>query len=215
MSHHLTLSGIFLLFLTLLTTPGAGTESPVQAFRPMPVDVPKKGVFLVAERNMPDPRFQRSVILLLVHGAEGTLGVIINRPTEIALSEAVPDLEGIENREHRLFFGGPVAMESLLFLVYKEMPPEPVAHVLGAVHWGVNRTVLESLLLEDKPDSELRIYFGRAGWAPGQLDAELMDGSWRLFQAPAEILFDQNPATLWDTFMDGSSQPWIMASNQT
>ena len=215
MSHHLTLSGIFLLLLTLLTNIGNSADSSGQAFNPVPIDVPQKGVFLVAERNMPDPRFQHSVILLLVHGAEGTLGVIINRPTEIVLSEAVPDLEGLENREHRLFFGGPVAMESLLFLVYNEIPPEPVAHVLGAVHWGMNRTVLESLLAADKPDSELRIYFGRAGWAPGQLDAELMDGSWRLFRAPAEIPFDQDPATLWDTFMDGSGQRWIMASTET
>lgn len=196
--------------LTLLPSAGgyAADSDPPRA-GPAPLDAPAKGVFLVASRDMPDPRFQRSVIVILHHGEEGTLGVIVNRPTDVLLSEAMPELEGA-GQDHALFFGGPVAMETLLFVARSETPPEQVAHVIEDVYWSGNRTALEEMLASGKPDSELRVYFGRAGWSPGQLDAELTDGSWHLFQADSETLFDQDPANLWPLFMEPGGQGWIM-----
>lgn len=206
---------VFVLILSLFTAnsvyatpPDAGHE-----FSAVPVDKPAKGVFLVANRDMSDLRFQRSVIILLLHGDEGSLGVIVNRPTDISLSEAVPDLPGAGNEEHTLFFGGPVAMETLLLLVRSHDPPAQAAPVLEEVYWSGSREALEALLAEGKPDSELRVYFGRAGWAPGQLEAELTDGSWRLFKADPETLFSQNPDGLWEAFMERLQKQWIMAQN--
>jgi putative AlgH/UPF0301 family transcriptional regulator len=77
----------------------------------------QKGMFLVAHPDMLDPRFQQTVILLLSHGKRGTLGLIINRPTRTQLSQALPDLEIPNKARHLLFFGGPVGINSLLFLV--------------------------------------------------------------------------------------------------
>ena len=62
---------------------------------------PQKGAFLVAKRNMPDSRFRQTVILLLEHGNKGTLGLIINRPTDIPLSRALPELDSITDEDRK------------------------------------------------------------------------------------------------------------------
>jgi putative transcriptional regulator len=178
---------------------------------PQPVTSPAQGVFLVASRQMPDPRFQRSVILLLTHGEEGTLGLIINRPTSLPLSEALPEL-GRGGKKHRLFFGGPVAMNTLMFLIHSKIPPAHATPVLEDVYVSANRAALEQILGTSKSAAEIRLYFGHAGWAPGQLNAELATGSWQLFQADVETLFHEQLDTLWEKFIGPANQ--IMVQQQ-
>ena len=178
---------------------------------PQPVTSPAQGVFLVASRQMSDPRFQRSVILLLAHGEEGTLGLIINRPTSLPLSEALPEL-GRGAKKHRLFFGGPVAMNTLMFLIHSKTSPAHATPVLEDVYVSANRAALEQLLGSSKSAAQIRLYFGHAGWAPGQLNAELASGSWQLFQADAATLFHEQADTLWEKFIGPANQ--IMVQQQ-
>lgn len=173
-------------------------------FYPIPVDEPAAGVFLVASRQMPDPRFQHTVILLLAHGDDGTLGLIINRPTAISLLDALPDL-GDRGAKHLLFFGGPVALNSLMFLNRSPKPPAQAIMVLDDVYVSSDRAVLEPLLDDSKPTA-LRFYFGHAGWGPGQLHAELARGSWRLFRADADTLFQGQSEMLWEKFIGSGNQ---------
>jgi putative transcriptional regulator len=169
---------------------------------PDQIFAPGKGIFLVAKPAMRDPRFQRTVVLLLEHDDEGTLGVIINRPTEMLLSQALPDLKGANNGKHTVFFGGPVGLNTLVFLLRSSEPPQASAHVMADVYYSADRNTLETALSEHKKANELRMFFGHSGWAPGQLAGELLRGDWLLVQADSRSVFKKNLDALWKELID-------------
>jgi len=178
-----------------------------------PLDSPTRGAFLVASQDMPDPRFQRTVILLIEYGENGALGLVINRSTEIPLAEVLPDLADANDKPHALFLGGPVALDTLLFLVRSKIPLDHGIAVLDNVYVSAHRATLKQLLDESKSATKVRIYVGHAGWAPGQLEAELATGSWQLFEADAALLFHEKPALLWEKFIKQERQ--IMVHSDT
>src|ERR671929_1355174 len=75
-----------------------------------------KGIFLVAAPSLRDPNFRQSVVLLCEHGAEGALGVVVNRPTAMSVSEALPQVPVLEGQRHLLFSGGPVQPNQVMLL---------------------------------------------------------------------------------------------------
>jgi putative transcriptional regulator len=182
--------------LSVLLISLIGTPALAQA----PVAEPAPGVLLVATEDMPDPRFWRSVILLLEHDDSGTLGLIINRPTDVPLHEALPELPA---SEHAMYWGGPVA-ENLVLLLGRGAPPEGQSEpVLDEVWWSADGNLLESALAAGIGQDRLRVFLGHAGWAPGQLAGELDRDSWALFRAEPEQMFSSEPETLWDSLMGG------------
>jgi putative transcriptional regulator len=142
---------------------------------------------------MPDSRFARSVLLLLKHDDSGTLGLIINRPTGIALNEAIPDFTASGQSEHQLYAGGPVAMQALLLLVRDVAPRDALNHVFADVYWSLDKPALTKFIEQKHTADTLRVYSGHAGWAPGQLDSELIAGGWRLFEADPNLVFHPEP----------------------
>lgn len=167
----------------------------------IPTNSPAKGVFLVADKSMPDPRFRESVILLIEHDKQGTLGVIVNRATELQLAEAVPDLAHTSYREHPLFFGGPVALSSMLFLMRSSAEPVESAHVLADIYHSSSRVTLEQVLQGKQRIQDLRFFVGYSGWGPGQLDDELSRRDWQLFRADPDLVFRNDVKHLWRGFM--------------
>lgn len=155
--------------------------------------VPEKGLFLVATPEMQDPRFRRSVVLLLEHGEEGTLGLIVNKVTEISLSQVLPDLED----SRPLFFGGPVRLDGILFLTRNAKVPERAEQVMKDVYYSGDRSLLEELLSQDRGSAELRVFLGNSGWSPGQLAAEIREGAWKLVPADSRTLFEEALDDLW------------------
>ncbi len=190
------------LLLTLLAapqiagaypTPPPGTHAVRQA--------PAKGLFLVADAGMPDPRFRETVILLVEHDAGGTVGLIVNRATGVSVAQALPELEGDGAAEHILFLGGPVGLDRLALLARGTPPPAPSEPVVGDVYLSRSREALAALV-EQRSASALRVFAGYAGWAPGQLEAELLQGSWFLTPADAERVFARDPAGVWRELYD-------------
>ena len=171
---------------------------------------PSKGVFLVANPGLPDPRFRRTVVLLLAHGESGTMGLIVNRATDIPLSEVLPGLDGSRRESHVLFFGGPVALNGIIFLTRSGAPPEGTSHVMEDVYFSGDKEVLQHLLGEKKPTDELRLYVGHSGWAPGQLASEIERGSWRLVRADAHTVFEMDTDTVWRYFIEPPALPPIV-----
>ncbi len=185
------MSILSVLLISLISTP---------ALAQAPVAEPAPGVLLVATEDMPDPRFWRSVILLLEHDDTGTLGLIINRPTNVPLHDALPELP---TSEHAVYWGGPVA-ENLVLLIGRGTPPEGQSEpVLDEIWWSADGKVLETALDTGIGPDRLRVFMGHAGWAPGQLDAELDQDSWALFRAESEQVFSADPEQLWDSLMGG------------
>ena len=189
-----------LLFLVLLS-PAAlviGGRTPV--FRENPSQqalVPEKGIFLVATAGMQDPRFRRSVVLLLEHGENGTLGLIVNKVTEISLPQVLPDLKESGQESNLLFFGGPVGLDGILFLTRNAEPPERAEHVMEDVYYSGDRNLLKEFLEQNKGAGELRVFLGNSGWSPGQLAAEIAEGAWRLVRGDSDTLFEKDLDDLW------------------
>jgi len=189
-----------LLFLVLLS-PAAlviGGRTPV--FRENPSQqalVPEKGIFLVATAGMQDPRFRRSVVLLLEHGENGTLGLIVNKVTEISLPQVLPDLKESAQESNLLFFGGPVGLDGILFLTRNAEPPERAEHVMEDVYYSGDRDLLKEFLKQNKGAGELRVFLGNSGWSPGQLAAEIAEGAWRLVRGDSDTLFERDLDDLW------------------
>ena len=155
---------------------------------------PGRGRLLVATELVGGPAFTESVVLILRYNESGALGLIVNRPTDIDPAEALPDLDGVSKYEGSLYFGGPVEMHTLRVLLRTESPPQDAIKILD----GIYMVPLTEALLALEPDSSsLRLYLGYAGWAPGQLERELSEGSWNILQATAETVFPDEPADLW------------------
>ncbi len=173
--------------------------------------VPEKGVFLVASSDMLDPRFRYTVVLLLTHGVEGTLGLIINRATEMPVSDLFPDLNSPDQESNPLFYGGPVGLDGLFLLTRSGEPPKRGTHVLEDVYFSGDRELLEELLQQAKGTNELRVFLGHSGWSPGQLAAEIAHGDWHLVPADAQTLFEKDLDELWrDLIVPPPPRPFIV-----
>jgi len=164
-----------------------------------PVRRPEPGVLLVASEQMADPRFNRSVVLLIEHDATGSWGLIINKPTDIGVDEVVPSIEA-DGGGTNVYFGGPVQVDHLRLLYRDGAEPDADATGLPGVRWSESGAVLKNRLARDP--ARVRVYAGYAGWAPGQLAFELAHGGWRMIEGRTGNVFSEHPEELWQRLND-------------
>ncbi len=157
---------------------------------------PAGGFFLVAKPTILDPNFSRTVVLVTRTPDGGTLGVILNRPTQRSLAGILPGNERLARFTEPLGFGGPVEPGGLFAVFRGTGDPGPSFPVIEDVRLALQPATVEQLLL--KPPEALRLFVGYAGWAPGQLDRELARGDWWTLKADAETVFRKSTTTLWD-----------------
>ena len=206
---------LWLLVLVLAAQSAQGQDGQHQ---PMLVNQPAEGLFLVASETMPDPRFMQTVILLLVHDSEGTLGLIVNRPLDMTLADAAPQL-AIRDHRQPVFLGGPVAFDKLLLLTRQSLSAQGLVELNQELFWGGSQAQFERLLNAGQTTDTLRIFAGHAGWSPGQLAAELKQKSWLLFKADQALVFTEPSEldSLWAFFMAVPKRilvQWIDAAEQ-
>ena len=163
------------------------------------------GDFLIASRNLTDPNFARTVVLLVACNDEGAMGVILNRPTEVTLGEMVGDEVEGEGLSQPVWIGGPVAGWQLLLLFRAEDGVDDAESVLADIYFSGSRLVLESLL---ETNADFRVYAGYAGWAPGQLEAEIDRQGWHVLPGDPEMVFDADPASLWQELIVRGEARW-------
>lgn len=187
----------------------AAAEGPAESPAPL-----GKGVFLVASPNLSDPNFRQSVVLICDYGPEGTLGLIVNRPTEFLLSEALPKLPVLKGTSYVLFLGGPVQPNGILMLFRVGEKPVDTRHVLDGVYLGGNMATLERVITQPKPTETFRAYAGYAGWAPGQLEFEMAIGSWATVKADPASIFEKDAASLWADLLKGLTAPRVIHSRR-
>ena len=194
---------IFLLgaLLTVLHTMPALAELE---FAPSSVG---KGVLLVASPSLDDPHFHQAVVLVVEHGPEGTVGLILNRSTNVLLSKALPDITVLKGTNYRLFAGGPVEPTRFLLLFRLKEPPTDARSVFDGVYLGRTPKVLESIIRQAKPTETFRAFAGFAAWVPRQLEAEMRLGAWAILQPDSSSIFDKDPATLWSDCLSRLQAP--------
>lgn len=170
-------------------------------------EVPGIGKLLVARTDAPDPVFGKTVILLVRYQRDGTLGLAINRPTDVPVSRALPGVKGAARRDEPVYGGGPVATGTALALLRANvMPEEGVAHVHGKVYTITSKEFLEKTLESQAGPAELRVFMGYSGWARGQLESEIESGFWHVLPADASLAFDEEPETLWTRLVARAEQ---------
>lgn len=158
---------------------------------------PARPEFLVARTNLADPNFHDAVVLLTRHTPEGAIGLVVNHRSDIPLAKVLPDEERLEDRDAKLYLGGPVARDVAVFVFRSAKPAEAGTRIVDDVYIGSSPDVLHQLLARPKPMQGLRVYAGLAGWGPGQLESELDRGDWRRIPADARSLLDTPPEALW------------------
>ncbi|HEY1314723.1 MAG TPA: YqgE/AlgH family protein [Steroidobacteraceae bacterium] len=160
-------------------------------------DKPLTAILLVARTELPDSDFAGSVVLAMNHLGIAPTGIILNRPTRVAVAELFPDLKAIARLHDKVYFGGPVEPMSIWFLFRAAKPPHRAIRAFDDVFLSGDRDLLLQLLGRDKPMGDLRIYVGHAGWAPGQLEAEIDRGDWTLKRAYADAIFNGKSDRPW------------------
>jgi putative transcriptional regulator len=153
-----------------------------------------RGQLLIASPALVDPNFWRTVVVIAEHGDEGAFGLVLNRPSESEVAEAIPDLAGIDAVDPLVQLGGPVAPSNVVVMAELKDPSQAGLMVVG----NIGLLALEAELADAASGARrLRAYAGHAGWGPGQLEAEIGLESWILEPATEADLFDAEPESLW------------------
>ena len=159
-----------------------------------------KGSLLLAEPFMLDPNFKRAVVLLCEHASEdGAVGFILNKPLHMKVNELVVDFPEIESE---VYFGGPVATDTIHFIHNVGDLLEESVEVERGVYWGGDFEKLK-FLIQSKLilPHNVRFFVGYSGWSSGQLVEELGYKSWVPTEMHANYLFKSKPKHLWQQIM--------------
>jgi putative transcriptional regulator len=166
-----------------------------------------RGKFLVANRSLEDPTFFESVVLLVDYDESGALGIVVNRPTDVPLIAALPEVKELRKRKDTVFLGGPVARDRMVLLLRAPAaPPESIQLFEKVYATGSLAALRRSIAHGDA----VRAYAGYAGWGPGQLDAEVARGDWLIGPADGKAIFDDPPAAVWANFLERFAGNWAM-----
>ncbi len=157
-----------------------------------------QGQLLISSGGLYDPNFRHTVVLVGEHGLEGAVGVVLNRPLDATVDDVVPSLGGLVGPGEPLFEGGPVMPQQVVLLAETSRTELLDVPVFGSV----------GFLTGEVPDDvesairRARVFLGHAGWGPGQLEAEMEEGSWILEQAREEDIFSDAPELLWHRILE-------------
>jgi len=174
---------------------------------------------LVAMPQLQDPNFNRSVILLVQHGAEGTFGVILNRPADLLAKDLCSslDVEWCGNPDTAVHWGGPVQPETGWMLFSSDGPlefdPEEATALANGFYFAGSLAVLEAVA--QAPPSSVRLFLGYAGWGAGQLEGELAAGSWLVVPGASDVVAGVPPEAMWEHAVRGLGvEPAALVSTQ-
>jgi putative transcriptional regulator len=151
-----------------------------------------QGQLLVSSPALVDPNFRRTVVLIAHHDEDGAMGLVLTRPSDVRVAEAVPALADLPGGDEVVYVGGPVQPEAFMVLGEFEDVDEAAATVVGAVGFMPADADPDDLALR-----RMRVFAGYAGWGAGQLEAELEEPSWIVVPAEPTDAFASDPDLLW------------------
>lgn len=169
-------------------------------------ELPLSGRLLAATPQLGDPNFRRTVVLIVEDDPdEGTLGVVLNRPTEVPLDQVLEPWTPLASGPQVVFRGGPISPSSALALALVQGSDEPVGwrsldgtplmSRIGLVDLGAPPELLAGGI------TSMRVFAGYAGWGAGQLRDEIADGAWFLLPGDPADAFAADPARLWQAVL--------------
>jgi putative transcriptional regulator len=166
-----------------------------------------RGKLLIASPALVDPNFARTVVLIAEHSDDGAMGLVLNRPSDATVSEAIDELAGLVDSGDPVFVGGPVQAESVMVLAEFDEPELAAAIVFDDIGFlpadGDLGTIAGHVL-------RTRVFAGHSGWGPGQLDAELEEGSWIVGELQAGEVFAEASDELWPVALERKGGPYAL-----
>ncbi|MDX1374786.1 MAG: YqgE/AlgH family protein [Burkholderiales bacterium] len=157
------------------------------------------GALLVARPGLLDPNFRQTVVLVTQRPDGSTVGVILNRPTQLELAPLVPGLPAANYRD-ALYFGGPVMRRSVVAVFESSTAPASSAfHVLRDIYLSMHEANIARLL--GSGGARYRLYVGFSGWGPGQLESELAREGWYVLPADPTVVFRDDTRGLWEALV--------------
>lgn len=164
-------------------------------------------IFLVARAHLADPFFAHSIVLVMSNLAAAPVGVIVNRPTPIPVSKLLPGMGAHAHISSKVYFGGPVALGTVWFLFRDGKPHRHAIEVVDGVYLSARASLLSRLLARAMPLADLRVFIGHAGWAPGQLQAEIRAGDWTVRSVRPAMIFGHRGEYPWPPPTQGALRP--------
>ena len=156
---------------------------------------PLTGRLLVATPVLGDPNFDRTVVLVLDHGEDGAVGLVLNRPSDTSVGEPLPEWDDVAAFPSVIFVGGPVAQTAVIGLARGDGESaegwRPLVGGVGIVDLGSSPDHTATHI------EDLRLFAGYAGWGEGQLEAEIGAGAWFVVDAHADDALSPDPERLW------------------
>ena len=152
------------------------------------------GQLLISSPLLHDPNFRRTVVLMTHHDEEGAMGLVLSRPSEIRVSDAVSELADLPGLDETVYVGGPVQPEAVVVLIeHEDEPDEPIVGRVTFMQAGSELDELDVV--------RARVFAGYSGWGPGQLEDELDESSWIVVPAESNDVFAPDPDELWRTVL--------------
>ena len=172
---------------------------------------PGVGKILVSEPFLLDSYFKRAVILLGEHSEDGTVGFILNKPTDLNLNDALEDFPPFEVP---LYFGGPVQTDTIHFLHTIGEKLEGSKKILPGIYWGGSLEALKLMIETDQVKKEdIRFFAGYSGWEPNQLNDELKGKTWLISQGKRDFAFAEHPEELWGQVLRTMGSQYAVLAN--
>jgi putative transcriptional regulator len=170
-----------------------------------------RGKLLLAAPALKDPNFDRTVVFIAEHSDDGAMGLVLNRPSDAPVVDAIPDLTWVaDTGEELVYVGGPVAPNGVIVLAEWQDPSQAVVLVdedLGFVPGDVED--VDALATAVR---RARVYAGHAGWGPGQLEDELAEEAWIVESPLREELFSDDPEGLWSAVLRRKGREFALLS---
>ncbi|MEO0471214.1 MAG: YqgE/AlgH family protein [Bacteroidota bacterium] len=173
--------------------------------------LPQSGRFLISEPFMFDQNFQRTVVLMVEHNQQGSLGFVLNRQLTVSIDEVVEDLP---HMGAPVFIGGPVEQSTLHFVHRIGSQITHSKEIAEGVYWGGDFDQLKNMLLNGQVmDDEVLFFVGYSGWGPGQLEAELERKSWIVAPENPTFIFREDYEDMWREVLRSMGKKYEVISN--
>jgi putative transcriptional regulator len=172
---------------------------------------PSQGSLLISEPFLLDSYFKRAVVLIGEHDQHGTIGFILNKPTDVKINDAVEDFPSFNVP---LYFGGPVDTDTLFYIHTIGSRLEGAKEIVKGVWWGGNYDQLKLMIDTGQVrENQIRFYAGYSGWEPKQLDIEIKEKSWLLSSANSSFTFFNDPKGLWSQVLKSMGTEYAILAN--
>ncbi len=172
---------------------------------------PKVGRLLVSEPYLPDPNFERTIILICEHNEEGTVGFVLNKPSLTKLGELISPLQQLENT---VCMGGPVQQDTLHY-IHRCAGIDGAVEISERIFWGGEfNQVVEKLETKQLENEDIKFFLGYSGWLPGQLEEEIKVNSWIVSDfLSEELIFETSEEEMWKMTLKKMGGRFSMYSN--